>query len=308
MTASSHYKNWTVSIFKDESCKDFVGTGFLLSQTHVLSCEHVIQEGGEWAKPPTGSEGIKLGVIQLDPQLDIAIASLDKELGIEPVAVLVEGIDKGIIENLLAENCICWGYYPPKDYSLGVIKSDKTTNSKKLQFDGAPEKGHSGSPVLFDVYRDYGVFGMLFLGGENSGQSRIIRSDAIIQWLRDLKIKDLSLKTVTIDEVLRRIAFGDRDWSQVVREQWLDKWGYARNREGIYVGADGQYPLCDNQGKPISEFNRDTESIIRQRGLNTGSIEYAKLYEEDHERFGAHETDEEIVQEQRERFGIEDRA
>jgi hypothetical protein len=301
------YQRWTVQIYGTKESSDFRGTGFLLNANHVVTCKHVLHDrGGKWVKTGESSTAISFDVsAQLDA-LDIAVVKLETSLNIESFATMVEGVDEQVIKDLLNGNCMCYGHNPLEPYKYGAYMSGTNNTSFHLQFEGAPLEGFSGSPLLLSEFPCYGVFGMAWLGGKDAGNSRIIRSDAIIEWLRSLNKPELLPQTVSIDEVLRRIAFGDRDWSSVVRNQWLSMWGYARNENGAYVGSDGKTPLKDNRGRPIVVFNEETERFVRDQGLNTGSIEYASLYDAAPDRFGASETDEEIVQEARERMGIED--
>ena len=100
-------------------------------------------------------------------------------------------------------------------------------------------------------------------------------------------MKNLVFQTIPFEEVLKRIVFGNSDWTQVVKDQWFSKWDYARNPDGEYVSAisQGTQPVMI-AGSAVRIFDSNTEEVIRSQGISTGSTLYAELFEKHPSRFG----------------------
>ncbi|MBU6172200.1 MAG: hypothetical protein KGQ60_00255 [Planctomycetes bacterium] len=72
------------------------------------------------------------------------------------------------------------------------------------------------------------------------------------------------------------------DYNKKVQQGWLDQWGYARDRKGIFLNKSGE-PLLDND-IPITDWSQHHDRIVRD-GLNTGSVEFANLFSDKPENF-----------------------
>lgn len=270
----------------------FEGTGILLHGGYLLTCHHVaVTNSGKFRKLETGNYE-ELEVIASCGDLDAALLKLsDRSVSDSIQSIpLASGVPWSK-DKFPSNNCSLYGginLTETKGISLQTVANG---DGKGLQFDGAAVEGYSGGPLLLTEFPDIAVFGIGVLGGEKSPQMRATQSDLLICWLEKVKqdksLNDLDVKTISFEDVLEKVAFGDSDWSGTIQEQWFSNWAYARNPAGEYVSAEsqGERPLM-KEGIVIKILDSTTEQDVRSRGINTGSILYAELFVKYPQRFG----------------------
>ncbi|MFZ4083619.1 MAG: S1 family peptidase [Pirellula sp.] len=282
---------WVFRLFKDRECYHPIGTCFLLSENHVVTCEHVWKNRlGDLVylqpKDPTGARlqdakhvstakiaAIELRHLKSDCKLDLAILSLGK--GIEDLASvpkLVEGITDEVYRGILAGNSGCFGGLSRTWESLEQIYR---FGVNEIEFSGGPRAGFSGSPVLLKEFPVSGIFGMMLKGGLDSGHSLAITSQKIIEFAR--ATNEVDLRSINLIDMLQHIAFGKNVLSSSVTNDWYSKWDYAKNTDGVYVDVNG-YELTDSLGNKLVNHDRDRNLLVAN-GVNTGSPEYANMFE-----------------------------
>jgi hypothetical protein len=270
----------------------FEGTGVLLCGAHLLTCAHVVQNESSRLLKSDDDEYQELKLIALCGDLDAALLKLPDYFASSSIQSipLASGVPWSN-NQFPSNNCSLYGGIhskPTTGISLQTVAED---DGMGLQFDGAAVGGYSGGPLLLTEFPDIAVFGIGGLGGKNSPQMRATSSDLLIKWLNKVKqdktLNGLDVKTISFEDVLKKVAFGDSDRSSAVQEQWFSNWAYARNPAGEYVSAEtkGERPLMKN-GIAIKVFDSTTEHDIRSLGINTGSTHYAELYEKFPQRFG----------------------
>ena len=80
----------------------------------------------------------------------------------------------------------------------------------------------------------------------------------------------------TIQEALDFMLESNRWREQLVAlkaQEWLKQWGYPQNRHGYFLDREGKV-LRDGQGSPVTDPD---SSLLRERSVNTGSLEYMEL-------------------------------
>lgn len=96
------------------------------------------------------------------------------------------------------------------------------------------------------------------------------------EYFLDAALKKLDELIPPIDEIFK-------DYNERVQQGWLEQWGYARDANGLYLDKSGNQLVED--GTPIKDWKQHHKRIV-QEGLNTGSVEYAKLFAEAPNKFG----------------------
>jgi hypothetical protein len=270
----------------------FEGTGVLLNGAYLLTCHHVASSQGGRFLELDGNRYQELELIDSCGNLDAALLKFPDNFASSSIQSipLASGVPWSN-NQFPSNNCSPYGGIhskPTTGISLQTVAED---DGMGLQFDGAAVGGYSGGPLLLTEFPDIAVFGIGGLGGKNSPQMRATSSDLLIKWLKKVKqdktLNGLDVKTISFEDVLKKVAFGDSDRSSAVQEQWFSNWAYARNPAGEYVSAEtqGERPLMKN-GIAIKVFDSTTEYDIRSLGINTGSTHYAELYEKFPQRFG----------------------
>ena len=80
----------------------------------------------------------------------------------------------------------------------------------------------------------------------------------------------------TIQEALDFMLESNRWREQLVAlkaQEWLKQWGYPQNRHGYFLDREGNV-LRDGQGSPVTDPD---SSLLQERSVNTGSLEYMEL-------------------------------
>jgi hypothetical protein len=102
------------------------------------------------------------------------------------------------------------------------------------------------------------------------------------EYLLDAALEKLDELIPPIDKILR-------DYQASIQKQWLSQWGYATNKNGEFVTAisNGVDVIKDpSSDAPVRVLNSNNEAIIQENGLNTGSIQYADLFDKYPDSFG----------------------
>lgn len=233
-------KTWVFTLSKDPIGADPTGTGFLLDETHILTCEHVAK--------CVGNSGIYLGSsdgngktvpkayrIENDDysntELDLQVLKLQEPMLKTSVFPIVTNTSEEILEKLLPGNIGCFG---GGDSDWISIKGKTISAGSRLQFEGAPERFYSGSPLLLRDFPFSGVFGVATDGGKGKGNSLYTPSARIVEWLKSICDSELKFKCISIEQVLELIAFGGGDWKKRITTSWLNQWAEV---DGVNSGS-----------------------------------------------------------------------
>ena len=272
-----------------EEHHSFEGTGFLLSEKYMLTCEHVFKQGGNLIADQNGYR--QLTKVESCGDLDVALLRLPTDFvstEVRPIP-LASGVLWKVSQFPSDECCLFGGseMAPTEGISLQSIAS---SSGKGLQFLGSGMEGNSGGPLVLTEFPEIAIFGIGVLGGEKSLPTRATSSDLLIDWLNEQKknpnVKDLDFQTISFEDVLKKIVFGDSDWTRPLQDQWFGTWAYARNPAGEYVSAEsnGLEPVRIAKSA-VKVFDSNTAETIYSQGINTGSTLYAELFDEYPERF-----------------------
>ena len=160
----------------------FEGTGFLLSERYMLTCEHVSQRGGNWIADQNGY--IELTKVKSCGDLDVALLRLPTDFvstEVRPIP-LASGVLWKVSQFPSGECCLFGGseMAPTEGISLQSIAS---SSGKGLQFLGSGMEGNSGGPLVLSEFPEIAIFGIGVLGGEKSLPTRATSSDLLIDWL-----------------------------------------------------------------------------------------------------------------------------
>ena len=267
----------------------FEGTGFLLSEKYLLTCEHVFRQGGNWIADQNGYR--ELTKVKSCGDLDVALLRLPTDFvstEVRPIP-LASGVLWKVSQFPSDECCLFGGSeMAPTD---GIsLKSIAPSSGKGLQFLGSGMEGNSGGPLVLSEFPEIAIFGIGVLGGEKSLPTRATSSDLLIDWLNAQKknpnVKDLDFQTISFEDVLKEIVFGDSDWTRPLQDQWFGTWAYARNPAGEYVSAEsnGLEPVRIAKSA-VKVFDLKTAETIYSQGINTGSTLYAELFDQYPKRF-----------------------
>ena len=272
-----------------EENHSFEGTGFLLSEKYMLTCEHVSKRGGNLIADPNGYR--ELTCVSSCGDLDVALLQLPKDFvstEVRPIP-LASGVLWKVSQFPSDECCLFGGseMAPTEGISLQSIA---LSSGKGLQFIGSGMEGNSGGPLVLTEFPEIAIFGIGVLGGEKSLPTRATSSDLLIDWLnkqkKDSNLKELNFQTISFEDVLKKIVFGDSDWTLPLQDQWFGTWAYARNPAGEYVSAEsnGLEPVRITECA-VKVFDSNTAETICSQGINTGSTLYAELFDKYPERF-----------------------
>lgn len=186
----------------------FLGTAFFVSPTLAIGCLHYLQTKdlrGQLTDVHTdvtldwGTHQV-VGRLQFkDVERDFVAIRVDEPPAERtiPTARLAENIDATTLENLCApRNLFIKGYLGREG---GAFRHKVEIRNKPLvqterehgvrpflrdaQFPGGLMEGLSGSPLLARHDGEWIVLGMAYLGGEKSGNSRVLLADVILELL-----------------------------------------------------------------------------------------------------------------------------
>lgn len=270
----------------------FAGTGFLLSRRYLLTCKHVASDlRGNLIKVDNHNYE-ELNTVASCGDLDVELLRLPKDFvsdDVRPVP-LARGVpwQKEVFPS---NGCVLFGGSNMGPTTGISLITEASLDGKGLQFHGAGLEGYSGGPLVLNEFPELAIFGISVLGGERSVHTRATSSDLLIEWLQSViasvPLTDLVVNPIPFEEVLKKIVFGDSDWTRPVEDQWFSNWAYARNPAGEHVSAEsqGKRPLMI-AGSPVKVLDSNTEGVVRAQGINTGSILYAELFEKYPQRFG----------------------
>lgn len=267
----------------------FEGTGFLLSEKYLLTCEHVSQRGGNWIADQNGYR--ELTKVESCGDLDVALLKLPK--GFVSTQVRPIPLASGVlwkVSQFPSDECCLFGGSEMAPTDGISLRSIAPSSGKGLQFLGSGMEGNSGGPLVLSEFPEIAIFGIGVLGGEKSLPTRATSSDLLIDWLNAQKknpnVKDLDFQTISFEDVLKKIVFGDSDWTRPLQDQWFGTWAYARNPAGEYVSAEsnGLEPVRIAKSV-VKVFDSNTAETIYSQGINTGSTLYAELFDQYPERF-----------------------
>ena len=97
------------------------------------------------------------------------------------------------------------------------------------------------------------------------------------EYVLDAALNKLDELILPIDKIFNK-------YKAKVQRDWLMQWGYARDPKGVYLNKYGE-PLLDEVNNPINDWSQHQSRIV-QEGLNTGSVEYADLFDRNPNIFG----------------------
>lgn len=208
----------------------FLGTAFFVSPTLAIGCLHYLQTKDLRGQPSGHMDTVTLdwGTHQVEGHLEFNDAGHDfvalrvhqppADLTI-PAARFAESINVTMLDNLCApRNLFLKGYLGRED---GVARHQVEIRHKPLvqterehsdrpflrdaQFSGGWAEGFSGSPLLVNHRGEWIVLGMAYLGGEKSGNSRVLLADAILELLARECLDEALLKPVPAQHLVEVI-------------------------------------------------------------------------------------------------------
>ena len=239
-------RSWIFKLSRDPFGKDPKGTGILLDENHILTCNHVAEV--------FGTDKIYLGSSVIDGKpafarrlenddyknstLDLEVLKLASPIANSSYVPLVGNASEQILEKLLPGNVGCFGGTNSDWIS---VTGKHLSAGSRIQLEGAPEEGYSGSPLLLREFLFSGVFGVATDGGKGAGNSLYTPSTRIVEWLMSIENSEVKFKQVTIDTVLHEIALGGTNWNKTIAESWLGQWADVQGINSGSIEYDGKF-------------------------------------------------------------------
>lgn len=233
-------RTWVFTLSRDPVGNEPKGTGFLLDENHILTCKHVAEGFGS-GKIYLRLSGIGGESVAIARRLrnedyqhsthDLEVLKLESPITNVSQVPLVGNASEEILERLLPGNVGCFGGNNSEWIS---VTGRNLSAGSRIQLEGAPDEGYSGSPLLLREFLFCGVFGVATDGGKGKGNSLYTPSTRIVEWLMSIENSTLKFKPVSIDTVLEEIALGGKNWSKMIAESWLSQWADV---EGINSGS-----------------------------------------------------------------------
>jgi hypothetical protein len=219
--------DWAFDLFETQDCSGgLAGTGFFISSNYLVTCQHVVEDKTTLYHRRRTSSGttiiLSLNVTGIAMQEDLALLHCNAPISHFPR--LLEQKTDETVEKLLNNNSVFYGngnYDPRTPSKVRVIISRQNS---AVQFQGSLDEGHSGGPLVlkYNYYNQF-VFGMAQLGGKYAGQSRILPSRNILQFLRHSNVA-LDPEAASLDEILQAIVFRGDDYRNAIKHNWEKHW------------------------------------------------------------------------------------
>ena len=239
-------RSWIFTLSLDPVGINPKGTGILLDENHILTCNHVAEVFGT-SKIYLGSsviDGKPAFARRLENDdyknstLDLEVLKLASPIANSSYVPLVGNASEQILEKLLPGNVGCFGGTNSDWIS---VTGKHLSAGSRIQLEGAPEEGYSGSPLLLREFLFSGVFGVATDGGKGAGNSLYTPSTRIVEWLMSIENSEVKFKQVTIDTVLHEIALGGTNWNKTIAESWLGQWADVQGINSGSIEYDGKF-------------------------------------------------------------------
>lgn len=240
-------RSWVFKLCVDPVGKDPKGTGILLDENHILTCNHVAEVFGTRkiylgssvtdGKPARIARRLKTDDYQ-DSILDLEVLKLASPITNSSYVPLVGNASEQILEKLLPGNVGCFG---GSNSDWISVTGKHLSAGSRIQLEGAPEEGYSGSPLLLREFLFSGVFGVATDGGKGAGNSLYTPSKRIVEWLMSIENSKVKFKQVTIDTVLHEITLGGTNWNKTIAESWLGQWADVQGINSGSIEYDGKF-------------------------------------------------------------------
>ena len=240
-------RSWVFKLCVDPVGNDPKGTGILLDENHILTCNHVAKVFGTSkiyfgssvidGKPAPIARRLENHDYQ-DSTLDLEVLKLASPIANSSYVPLVGNASEQILEKLLPGNVGCFGGTNSDWIS---VTGKHLSAGSRIQLEGAPEEGYSGSPLLLREFLFSGVFGVATDGGKGAGNSLYTPSTRIVEWLMSIENSEVKFKQVTIDTVLHEIALGGTNWNKTIAESWLGQWADVQGINSGSIEYDGKF-------------------------------------------------------------------
>lgn len=206
----------------------FLGTAFFVSPTLAIGCLHYLKDKDLRGQPT--------GHVHTDLRLDFGAHQVEGRLEFKDVerdfvgiridqpstgrtiysAQLAKTIDAATLDSLcVPRNLFVKGYLGREGgVSQGQIKirnkplvqTEHKSFLRDAQFSGGWSEGFSGSPLLARHGEEWVVLGMAYLGGERSGNSRVLLADAILEVLKRECPDEALLKPVPAQQLVNVLS------------------------------------------------------------------------------------------------------
>ena len=240
-------RSWIFTLSLDPVGINPKGTGILLDENHILTCNHVAEVFGTSkiyfgssvidGKPAPIARRLKNHDYQ-NSILDLEVLKLASPITNSSNVPLVGNASEQILEKLLPGNVGCFG---GSNSDWISVTGKHLSAGSRIQLEGAPEEGYSGSPLLLREFLFSGVFGVATDGGKGAGNSLYTPSTRIVEWLMSIENSEVKFKQVTIDTVLHEIALGGTNWNKTIAESWLGQWADVQGINSGSIEYDGKF-------------------------------------------------------------------
>jgi hypothetical protein len=222
--------DWVINLHRDPQCQEPpVGTGFFIAPNYVLTCEHVRRYATEkqfFYKPSTSDDksSKKLTIEDLDSKThDTSLLVSEENASYFPFLCGDQADEP--LKKLLSGNSGVFGRQNLTKPS--TVEHIRNIEIDTIQLEGGVTGGHSGGPLVLrdPKYCNSYVFGMARAGGEGAGQTRVITSWQIIEWINSTKPELLnSCKIISLDNILCNIVFHGDTYKQSIQTKWNAQW------------------------------------------------------------------------------------